>query len=286
MQTLALATILGKRKRRLNLPEEIVIKILSSDYGVVSGLYFDSSNNEYKVVMAFSHETPSCRLVVIGSFQSKTWIVVHFPSPVSSVKSSPVVNGNLHWFASKESWGHFFAPHQTIYFNPQKNIFKKLPMPKPKDGDGDILLGLGVLDGCLCMVRSCEHPTNHVDRVEVLVMKKYGIKESWTTMLILSNLPNLRIYDNVVPLDIRIPIKGPYVYAVVYEESLASLIDYNWEAEELRGDARHVENSLSGSWRKMRKIIRAGVTACKVEGRGYRESDSEYMMDNYTRRRN
>ncbi|XP_028113868.1 F-box protein CPR1-like [Camellia sinensis] len=150
--------------------------------------------------MAFSHETPSCGLVVIGSFRSKTWIVVHFPSHVSSVKLSPVVNENLHWFASKESWGHFFAPHQIVYFNLRKNIFKKLPMPKPKDGDGDILLGLGVLDGCLCMVRSCEHPTNHVDRVEVLVMKKYGIKESWTTMLILSNLPNLRIYDNVVPL--------------------------------------------------------------------------------------
>ena len=73
-------------------------------------------------------------------------------------------------------------------------------MPLPKDGNGDILLSLGVLEGCLCMVRSCKHLTDRMDRVEVLVMKKYGIKESWTTMFILSNLPNLHIYDNVVPL--------------------------------------------------------------------------------------
>ncbi|GMP56618.1 hypothetical protein CsSME_00021037 [Camellia sinensis var. sinensis] len=121
--------------------------------------------------MALSHETPSYGgLVVIGIFRSKTWIVVHFPYRVSSVKLGPVVNENLRWFASKESWGRFFTPHQSIYFNPQKNIFKKLPMPQPKDRDGDILLGLGVLEGCFCMVRSCEHPTDRVDRVEVLVM--------------------------------------------------------------------------------------------------------------------
>ncbi|XP_028056734.1 F-box protein At3g07870-like [Camellia sinensis] len=206
--------------------------------------------------MALSHETPSHGgLVVIGSFRSKTWTVVHFPYRVSSVKSSPVVNENLHWFTSTESWSRFFARHQVIYFNPRKNIFRKLPMPLPKDGNGDILLGLGVLEGCLCMVRSCEHLTDRMDRVEVLVMKKYGIKESWTSMFILSNLPNLHIYDNVLPLfftkngeilmkigkncvraynpndnsqrDIRIPAYSPYFYAAVYEESLASPIDYN-----------------------------------------------------------
>ncbi|CAL5393054.1 unnamed protein product [Camellia sinensis] len=220
----------------------------------------------------------------------------------------------MNWFTSTESWSRFFARHQVIYFNQRKNIFRKLPMPLPKDGNGDILLGLGVLEGCLCMVRSCEHLTDRMDRVEVLVMKKYGIKESWTSMFILSNLPNLHIYDNVLPLfftkngeilmkigkncvraynpndnsqrDIRIPADSPYFYAAVYEESLASPIDYNWEAEELREDARYVENSLSGSWRKMRKVIRAGASAYEVEERGYRESDSEYMMDNYRRRRN
>ncbi|XP_028056760.1 uncharacterized protein LOC114260765 [Camellia sinensis] len=151
--------------------------------------------------MVLSHETPSYDgLVVIGSFRSKTWTIVHFPYCVSSVKSGPVVNENLHWFASKESWGCFFAPYQIIYFNPWKNMFKKLPRPQPKDGDGDILLSLGILEGCRCMVRSCEHPTDHVDRVEVLVIKKYGIQESSTTMFILSNLPNLHIYDNVLPL--------------------------------------------------------------------------------------
>lgn len=45
--------------------------------------------------------------------------------------------------------------------------FKKLPMPKPpKDGDRDILLGLGVLDDCLCMIRD-DNPTHSEGNAEV-----------------------------------------------------------------------------------------------------------------------
>ncbi|KAL7220548.1 hypothetical protein ACSBR2_013431 [Camellia fascicularis] len=150
------------------------------------------------------------------------------------------------------------------------NKFKKLPMPQPKNGDGDILFGLGVLEGCLCMVRCCdEHPSYHVGIVEVLAMKEYGKQESWITMFILSNLPNLSLYHVLVPLcsikngevlmkvdmdhiraynpinnsqrKVRIPKKHNYLDAIVYEESLVTPPDTNWEEEELRGEATYVE---------------------------------------------
>ncbi|GMP56610.1 hypothetical protein CsSME_00021029 [Camellia sinensis var. sinensis] len=257
--------------------------LLCTGYTVVSGLCFDSFSNEYKAVMALSHDITlfGGEFVVVGSLRSKTWTEINFPYHFCSVKSGPVVNENLHWFASNKSSDRFFAPREIIYFNPRMNKFKKLPMPQPKNGDGDIILGLGVLEGCLCMVRCYdEHPSGHVGIVELLAMKEYGMQESWTTMFIISNLPELGIYDNVVPLcfikngellikvgrkhlraynpndnsqrDVTIPT---YLDAIVYEESVVTPTGYNWEEEVLRGEAIYVETSLSGSRRKIRKVI-------------------------------
>ncbi|KAL7251905.1 hypothetical protein ACSBR1_013705 [Camellia fascicularis] len=172
-------------------------------YHIASGLCFNSLSNEYKAVMALSHQTPSYggEFAVVGNFRSKTWTEVHFPYRFSSVNSAPVLNENLRWFASKKSLDHFLAAHEIVYFNPRMNKFKKLPMPQPKNGDGDILFGLGVLEGCLCMVRCCdEHPSYHVGIVDVLTMKEYGKQESWITMFILSNLPSLNLHNELVPL--------------------------------------------------------------------------------------
>ncbi|GMP56620.1 hypothetical protein CsSME_00021039 [Camellia sinensis var. sinensis] len=272
------------------------------DYYIVSGLCFDSLSNEYKAVMALSHLTPSYggEFAVVGNFRSKTWTEVHFPYRFSSVNSGPVLNENLHWFASKKSSDHFLAPHEIVYFNPRMNKFKKLPMPQPKNGDGDILFGLGVLEGCLCMVRCCdEHPSHHVGIVEVLAMKEYGEQESWITMFILSNIPNINIYDELVPLcsakngevlmkvamdhiraynpidnsqrKVRIPNKRNCLNAIVYEESLVTPPDNNWEEEELRGKATYVETWLSGSWQKIRKV------------RGYwKYGESSFIEEEYT----
>ncbi|KAI8010343.1 F-box protein CPR1 [Camellia lanceoleosa] len=129
--------------------------LLCTGYSVVSGLCFDSFSNEYKAVMALSHDITifGGEFVVVGSFRSKTWTKINFPYHFCSVNSGPVVNENLHWFASDKSSDHFFAPREIVYFNPRMNKFKKLPMPQLKNGHRDIILGLGVLEGCLCMVR-------------------------------------------------------------------------------------------------------------------------------------
>ncbi|GMP56615.1 hypothetical protein CsSME_00021034 [Camellia sinensis var. sinensis] len=52
--------------------------------------------------------------------------------------------------------------------------------------------------------------------------------------------------------DVTIPT---YLDAIVYEESLLTPTGYNWEEEVLRREAKYVETSLSGSWRKIRKVI-------------------------------
>ncbi|KAL7220549.1 hypothetical protein ACSBR2_013432 [Camellia fascicularis] len=67
-------------------------------YHIAYGLCFDSLSNEYKGVMALSHQTPSHggEFAVVGNFRSKTWTEVHFPYRFSSVNSRPVLNENLH----------------------------------------------------------------------------------------------------------------------------------------------------------------------------------------------
>ncbi|GFY94165.1 hypothetical protein Acr_09g0006110 [Actinidia rufa] len=168
------------------------------EYGydvVVGGLCYDSSTDEYKAVMAFSEKILHFgdQFVIVGSFKIRNWLMIDFPYRVSTVNSGPVVNGYLHWYASCYS---FF--HQIIYFNSRIYEFEKVPMPQPKHHSGDYLLGLGALDGCLCMTR-WKNPRIQEGDIEVLVMKEYGVEISWTILFTISNL-NLRFYDDLFPL--------------------------------------------------------------------------------------
>ncbi|THF98537.1 hypothetical protein TEA_014084 [Camellia sinensis var. sinensis] len=268
-------------------------RVGDTGYNVVSGLCFDSSRNEYKAVMALAHESPDygTEFMVIGSFRSKLWTYIQFPYSVRTVKPGPVLNEHLHWLASKKSWGHFLSTHQILSFDPQSDKFKKVPMPQPKDenGDGDIILGLRALDGCLCM--TCfDNPRNFEGNVEVLAMKEYGMKSSWTVMFTISNLAGVFYsYHWFVPLcstknnevimnlcvgvdegcvtaynptdnsnrDILMATDNYDFNAIMYEESLVTSPDYNWEEEELSGEATYFERYLSGSVGK-RKRIRNG----------------------------
>lgn len=124
-------------------------------YRVVSGLCYDSSNDEYKAVMALASQTPRQgeEFVVVGSFQDRCWTEVHFPYIVRTVNSGPVLREHLHWYVCEKESSDSNSPQRVVSFNPRANKFNSIPMPQPKDVDGDTILGLGALDGCLCMVR-------------------------------------------------------------------------------------------------------------------------------------
>ncbi|XP_028091547.1 F-box/kelch-repeat protein At3g23880-like [Camellia sinensis] len=247
---------------------EKVMTSVHRGYYAVSGLCFDSSNNEYKVVMAIIHDSTNYggKFVKIGSFRNKTWTSVYeFPYHVCSMISGPVVNGYLHWFVFKESSDNF-PSHQIIYFDPRIDEFKEVPMPQPKHVDGYTILGLGDLNGCLCMSRFNHSSCNFVgNKVEVLVMKEYGMESSWIVLFSIEYLSG-KIYDYFVPLcstkndevimKIFTGLKG-YIRAynpndnshrdilnfthrcsleaIMYEESLVVPPDYNFEKEESEG---------------------------------------------------
>ncbi|KAI8566175.1 hypothetical protein RHMOL_Rhmol02G0019500 [Rhododendron molle] len=167
--------------------------------------------------------------------------------------------------------------------------FEKVPMPQPKQSDGDVVYGLGVLNGCLCMSRSENPSDGECNKIEVLVMKEYGMASSWTLMFIISDLRpfgytrngealavkapafslmppprcddskdiwHISVYNPINNSTRDIPIPTPmrtHFYAldlIIYEESVIKPTDYNWEDEELRGEATYVEYFLNGSHRK------------------------------------
>lgn len=55
----------------------------------------------------------------------KSWIVIHFPYRVHTLNLGPIVNENLHRYASKNDSGNYFlSPHKIIYFDAQRDKFE------------------------------------------------------------------------------------------------------------------------------------------------------------------
>lgn len=111
-----------------------------------------------------------------------------------------------------------------VYFDSHTDEFVELSMPLvPNNGKHNsviqLILGLGVLEGCLCMVRGVyergdEVQSNYmwedlafnktdlrINFTELLVMKEHGVGESWTSAFIMSNNVGHRYaYGSLVPL--------------------------------------------------------------------------------------
>ncbi|XP_058201803.1 F-box protein CPR1-like [Rhododendron vialii] len=276
-------------------------RLADTSYSVVSGLCYDSLSDEYKAVVGLSHDSPlyGGEFVKVGSFKSKNWRMVGLPYAVGTVQSGPVINGSLHWYGLKKNSGRFLPGPQIFYFNPDLNTFKKIPMPEPKHKEeGDMIFGLGVLDGCLSLVRH-DNPSNYkCHRVEILTRKEYGMKKSWTSLFIISNL-TLRHWDTLEPLcytkngealmkvssyhngntmraynvndSLHREISN-YIDAIKYEESLIAPTGYDWEEEELRGEATYTD-FWYGTLVKYKKI---GNGSWKIfEERDFEQQNSE-----------
>ncbi|XP_058202723.1 F-box/kelch-repeat protein At3g23880-like [Rhododendron vialii] len=257
-------------------------RLRDENYRVRSGLCYDSTSDEYKAVLALAHNTPSYggEFVVVGRLRGKSWRAIHFPYRVRTANSGPIVNENLHWYASKnDSGSYFLSPHQIIYFDAHMDKFEEVPMPDPRGEDGDVICGLGALDGCLCMFRC-----NGENSVELLVMKEYGVQNSWTSIIAVSDgLTSSRYYKKLAPLGYtkngeiltwgwdshgwhiirafdrtdnshrRISNPKDRLYVTAYEESFITPTDYNWEEEVQRREATYVEHIYRSRKKKMNK---------------------------------
>lgn len=103
------------------------------------------------------------------------------------------MNGNPHWVANQKKSDRNIHGELIVYFDAKTNELIELPVPKPRNTEEKwISVGLGVIDGCLCMIRS------NNDQGEVLVMKEYGVAESWTSIFRFP--PRLQLTKGLEPI--------------------------------------------------------------------------------------
>ncbi|XP_059285701.1 F-box/kelch-repeat protein At3g23880-like [Lycium ferocissimum] len=148
-------------------------------YWTRGGLCFDSSKNVYKAVLImYKNQDYSVEFVIVASLEDKQWRQLEFPYDIPSMSEGITMLGRLHY----RVWGNDGS--KLIYFDPISEKFHMFPVPEPKSNQEEIVIvGLGVLNECLCIMTCLEHDKS----AEILVMKEYGVKESWTSLFSIRN---------------------------------------------------------------------------------------------------
>ncbi|XP_019192381.1 PREDICTED: F-box/kelch-repeat protein At3g23880-like [Ipomoea nil] len=137
---------------------------------VVSGLCYVPSTGDYKAVVCFLCDRTS---VFVASLKSKEWRKVLFPYNTESIRDDGVnFHNTLHWRVGDLQTGL----DKIVYFDPESDEFKEMSIPVP-EGESSVILGMGIIDECLCVALELERGGS----IQVLVMKEYGVEKSWVT---------------------------------------------------------------------------------------------------------
>ncbi|KAI3701620.1 hypothetical protein L6452_26832 [Arctium lappa] len=153
---------------------------------------YDHVNDEYKVVRLSQSTGSDSNLVdskvTIYSLKLNVWQTVEqdFRYHVCQQRGQGVfcsgpmshgvsVCGAVHWVVTQK------PPPNINYliaaFDLHRHSFQLVP--QPEYSDKYVAVDLGILGGCLCVVG------NHEQGVDVWVMAKYGVKESWIKLIVM-----------------------------------------------------------------------------------------------------
>ncbi|XP_031114162.1 F-box/kelch-repeat protein At3g23880-like [Ipomoea triloba] len=156
------------------------------DVVTASGLCYVPSTGDYKAVLLLRNGT-----VLVASLRNKQWREVSFPYHANSVRDGGInFHNTLHWRVahSARDWCSSRRCSKVVYFDSKSDEFKELPTPNFPEKSCAIL-GLGIIDDAhLCMLRD---KRKEIGEVEVLVMKEYGVKNSWISQFVISGSHSL-----------------------------------------------------------------------------------------------
>ncbi|GJY56793.1 putative F-box domain-containing protein [Tanacetum coccineum] len=151
----------------------------------VSGFGYDSSIDDYKVVIGFFNE---CRKLVfkVLTLKSNFWRSVAVELGYDSMfgtgyycgrmhsrydysyRNGILCNGEIHWCMEPNN------KEVILSFDLSKEVFKEIPVPKLDGGNWD----LGTMKGRLCIL---DHDFR--GSIKIWVMRKYNVHESWEQKL-------------------------------------------------------------------------------------------------------
>ena len=143
---------------------------------------YDHVSGDCKVVRFSHYSRPGSNLVCckvnVYSLKLDLWqFEQEFPCNIFQVQGHDVcVSGSIHWVGTQNSGSN--KKYSIVAFDLHSQSFKFVPQPEYTNGC--VAIDLGILGGCLCVV--CCHEKLSVD---VWVMMKYGVKESWRKLIAL-----------------------------------------------------------------------------------------------------
>ena len=222
-------------------------KVPNVSYGMMHGFGYDESTDDYKVVMTNRNN------VYIFSLKTGTWKKIgdflhgHLfsNSKTQSCASGMFSNGALHWAKADQNLGAW----TIVALDLAKETYCEVL--QPVYGEGKENLSLGVLGQWLCV-----HCISDISRVlDVWVMKVYGVKDSWTKLVI--PYPNdFWLVDYVVPLcfsndgKVLLQIESDlFVYDI--QNSSYTLISQNF-----------IDRWSTDRWEKICIIVESLVSPC------------------------
>ncbi|KAI8530502.1 hypothetical protein RHMOL_Rhmol11G0064200 [Rhododendron molle] len=197
LDTLVLWNPSTRRSRRLPYAS-IEFQNLSRYYeSRVYGFGYDRVSRDYKVVRivvlkgiddgCFDFE------VKVYSVRSNSWHrAKKFPRYPNLQRAGGVLAGGvLHWVVTTEP--EAFNPGLIIGFDLGREEFKLVP--QPVYSDGNFFMDLQSLGGCLSLI--CNY---YLDRVDIWVMKEYGVNESWSKLISIVQPGVIGPFQYVMPI--------------------------------------------------------------------------------------
>ncbi|XP_058201543.1 F-box/kelch-repeat protein At3g06240-like [Rhododendron vialii] len=181
--------LLNPSTRELKKPP-VCLFVQNSNMHVVYGVGYDSSTDDYKVVMLSSsyYDQSGTTSVAMYSLKTNAWRRSEDFQGIVRNSGGVFLNGCLHFL----SWnGNVFNRFITA-FDLSGEIFKEIPLPTSLvtcEYRYDDYYDLLVLGGSLCLVSAKEN--------KVCMMKEYGVRESWTEFTMCSDSSELFLLDGV-----------------------------------------------------------------------------------------
>ncbi|PWA41012.1 F-box domain-containing protein [Artemisia annua] len=166
----------------------------TEDNLIVDTLGYDNANDDYKVVrllqFSASERGSFDYKILVYSLKLNVWQNVEQDFAYcfdrvccnAPLSHSVCVHGAIHWSLIRKDVQDLNLV--IVAFDLASHSFRLVPQPDYPPLYY-ILIDVGLLGGCLCMVGIPEHNTDYVD---IWVMEKYGVKESWRKLLSISDM--------------------------------------------------------------------------------------------------
>ncbi|XP_026420429.1 F-box protein CPR1-like [Papaver somniferum] len=164
--------------------------LIIDKHRVTYGFCYDCKIGDFKLIKAvgFVGVTSRCgvQLYNLGSNSwNNTYQFIPYCFQWYIRRSSITVHGSLHWLARPgvENMQMQRIPDVIVSFGICEDRFQDLALPAAVENEGVVKKQLlGALDGCLCLF--LQQPGR---RVDMWVMREYGVKESWSILYTTNN---------------------------------------------------------------------------------------------------